>query len=171
MSNARGTINQIVDDIVKDAQQDLENVVEYVAKQVRNDWSRMAYWVMDKYYDDYRYTTKKYKRTFSMYNNAIVPILQKDGDGYTAGVEFDWSRMDHGDDITNSGEFWILNNFLYGYHGNENYTVPSTGKQIKRNIYQTTPSANTVLDKYYENYDRFFDQHFEYAVKRIINNK
>ena len=171
MSNARSAINQIIDDIVNDAQKDLENVVEYVAKQVRNDWSRMAQFVMDRYYDDYKYTTRRYKRTFSMYNNVITPILERDADGYTAGVEFDWSRMNHGDGITDTGEFWILNNFLYGYHGNENYTVPGTGQKIKRNIYQTTPSANTVLDRYYENYDKFLDRHFDYAVKHFVYNK
>ena len=80
-----------------------------------------------------------------------------------AGIMFDWSRMHH-EDITATGEFWIGKNFFAGYHGNENYTVPSTGKKIKRHIVFTDPPAQMILDRYYQNYDNKMDRYFYEAI-------
>ena len=164
MGNARNVVNQIVDDIVKDATKTLNNVTEYVANRVADDWERMARHVMDAYYSTE--TAGYYERTFEL-RDTVQRILEKNGDVYSAGAMFDWSRMSH-DDVTATGEFWIGKNFLYGYHGNENYTVPGTGEKIKRHIAMTSPAAQAVLDKYYENYDKRVDRYFDQAT-RIFN--
>lgn len=165
MGNARNVANQIVDDIVKDATKTLSNVSSYIAERISYDWERMARHVMDAYYSTE--TAGYYERTFSMRDNTVKRILEKNGDTYKAGAMFDWSLMSH-DDVTATGEFWIGKNFLYGYHGNENYTVPGTGEKIKRQIAMTFPSAQAVLDKYYENYDKQVDRYFNQAI-RIFN--
>ena len=165
MSNARNVVNQFVDDIVKDATKTLDNVTDYVANKAADDLVRIAHHVMDAYYSTE--TAGYYERTFSMRDNTIKRILEKGGDSYIAGAMFDWSLMDH-DDVTATGEFWIGKNFLYGYHGNENYTVPSTGEKIKRNIFKTNPPAQAVMDKYYEGYDKQVDRYFDQAI-RIFN--
>lgn len=162
MSNARNVVNQIVDDIVKDATKTLDNITEYVANKVADDWERMAHHVMDAYYSTETYGY--YGRTFSMMDNTVQRVLEKNKDGYIAGAMFDWSKMSH-NDVTATGEFWIGKNFLYGYHGNENYTVPGTGEKVKRKIAMTSPSAQSVMDKYYENYDKQVDRYFEQAIR------
>jgi hypothetical protein len=162
MSNARNVVNQIVDDIVKDATRTLDNVTEYDANRAADDWERIARHVMDAYYSTE--TAGYYERTFLMRDNTIKRILEKDGDAYKAGAMFDWSVMSHGD-VTSTGEFWIGKNFLYGYHGNENYTVPGTGEKVKRKIATTSPSAQSVLDRYYENYGKQVDRYFDQAIR------
>ena len=158
MSN---TISQIVDDIVKDATETLNNVTNYVAKNAADDWERMAKSVMDTYYDTE--TAGYYKRTDSM-RNTVKRVLSKSGNGYTAGVEFDLSRMSH-DGLSQFSEFAIFDNFMYGQHGSEDYTSPKTGKPVIRNIAFTTPFAKIVLDKYYQNYDSKVDGYFEEALR------
>ena len=162
---------EIAKDIVNSQMQVLEKTVAYMAQKTSEDWTRMAKKIMDDYYSDYRFTTMTYEQTFSMRDNVIVPVLKQTGTSWEAGVKFDYSRMSHGDDITASGEFWILNNFLYGYHGNENYTNPKTGEKIKRNIFVTSPSAKTELDKYYQNYDAQMDKYFEEGLKLAMLGK
>lgn len=158
MSNAR--INQIVDDIVQDTTKTLNKVTKYVAKRAADDWQEQGERVMDAYYSTE--TAGYYERTFELMN-TVRRVMKKSGDGYMAGVEFDWSRMYH-EDLTATGEFWIGKNFLYGYHGNENYTVPGTGKKIKRHISFTDPPAQMVLDRYYRNYDSKVDRYFYEAI-------
>ena len=158
MSNAR--INQIVDDIVQDATKTLNSVTKYVAKRVADDWQDQGKRVMDDYYSTE--TAGYYERTFELMN-TVKRVMKKSGDGYIAGVMFDWSRMYH-EDISATGEFWIGKNFLYGYHGNENYTIPSTGKKIKRKIAFTDIPAQMVLDRYYQNYDNKIDRYFYEAI-------
>lgn len=155
-----GTIGQLVDDIVKDATKTLNKVTNYVAKRAADDWEHAAKSVMDDYYNTE--TAGYYERTDSL-KNTIHRVLKKSGDGYVAGVEFDWARMSH-DDVTAVGEFWIGKNFLYGYHGNENYTVPTTGEKIKRKIAFTDMPAEMVLDRYYQNYDNNVDRYFYEAI-------
>lgn len=170
MSNARNVVNQIVDDIVKDATKTLESTVKYVAEMTASDWERMARHVMDAYYSDYSETTGRYERTFSMRDNVIERVLRKDGDGYVAGIKFDPSRMNHGD-LSQFREYDIWENFMYGQHGNEDYTTPKTKQQITRNVHFTTPYAKAVLDKYYGTYDRKVDKYFEEGLKRAMLGK
>lgn len=153
----------IIDDIVKDAEETLNNVTRYVATRVADDWEDKAKSVMDAYYSTE--TAGYYNRTDSL-RNTVQRVLKPGGDGYTAGVEFDVSRMSH-DGLSQFSEFAIFDNFMYGQHGNEDYTSPKTGEQVIRNIAFTTPFAKIVLDKYYQNYDSNVDAYFEEA-KRIF---
>lgn len=162
MNNIRNVTKNIANDIVSDQKQILEQAIAYMAQKTSEDWTRVAKKVMDDYYADYDKTTQRYKQTFSM-RDTVVPVLKRTSDGFEAGVEFDFERMSH-QDITDTGEYWILNNFMYGYHGNENYTLPD-GTKILRNIYRTTPHAKFILDEYYKNYDSQMDQYFDEGVK------
>ena len=161
MSNARNVVNQIVDDIVQDATKTLNNITKYVAGRVADDWEEKARHVMDAYYSTE--TAGYYERTFEL-RDTVKRVMKKSGDRYTAGVEFDPSRMNH-NGLSQFSEFAIMDNFMYGQHGNEDYTSPKTGKQITRNIVFTTPYARIVLDKYYQNYDSKINQYFEEAVR------
>lgn len=154
-------ISQLVDDIVKDATETLNNVTNHVAKKVADDWEDKAKHVMDAYYNTE--TAGYYERTGSL-RNTINRVLRQSGDGYVAGVEFDLSRMSH-DGLSQFSEFAIFDNFMYGQHGNEDYTVPKTKEQVVRNIAFTTPFAKIVLDKYYQNYDNKVDAYFEDALR------
>ena len=160
MSNA---VNQIVDDIIKDTTKTLNKATWYVAQRVADDWEEKARHVMDAYYSTD--TAGYYERTFSLENTVERVLKRKDKNGYNvAGVRFNTSRMNH-DGLSQFSEFAIMDNFMYGQHGNEDYTSPRTGKQIMRNISFTTPYARIVLDKYYQSYDGKIDQYFTEAFK------
>jgi hypothetical protein len=158
MSNV---VNQIVDDIVKDTTKTLNNATRYVANRTADDWEQKAKSVMDAYYSTE--TAGYYERTLSL-RDTVNKIFKKNNGGYIAGVMFDPSRMSH-DGLSQFSEFAIMDNFMYGQHGNEDYTIPKTGKQITRNISFTTPYARITLDKYYQNYDSKVDQYFEEAFR------
>ena len=150
----------IIDDIVKDAEETLNNVTRYVATRVADDWENKAKSVMDAYYSTE--TAGYYNRTDSL-RNTIKRVFDQGGSGYTAGVEFDVSRMGH-DGLSQFSEFAIFDNFMYGQHGSEDYTSPKTGNHIVRNIAFTSPFAKIVLDKYYQNYGGKVDAYFEEAL-------
>ena len=160
MGNARNIINEFVDDVVKDTTKTLNNVSEYIAEKAADDWERIANSVMDDYYATK--TLGYYERTDSM-RNIVQRVFEKNNGRYTAGVMFDVSRMDHGN-MPKFSEFAIFDNFMYGQHGNEDYTVPTTREVIQRNIAFTTPYARIVMDKYYQNYNNQLDKYFNIAI-------
>lgn len=152
------TIGQLVDDIVKDTTKRLNKVTWYVAGRVADDWEEKAKYVMDAYYSTD--TAGYYDRTFELRNTIEKVLKRKNRNGYNvAGVRFNTHWMSH-EGLSQFSEFAIMDNFMYGQHGNEDYTNPKTGKQTTRNIAFTTPYARTVLDKYYQNYDGKIDQYF-----------
>jgi hypothetical protein len=78
--------------------------------------------------------------------------------GYQAGVIFDEesvaSKMKHsvkGNDFT---EWDIVEDFLWGVHGNES-------------VYTTTPSAGLALYDYINSYKTRFDKHYKDACKKF----
>ena len=161
---------EIAKDIVNSQMQVLEKTVAYMAKKTSEDWTRAAIKVMDAYYFDYDHTGKYYKQTFSMRNNVIVPVLKQTGTNWEAGVEFDYTRMGHGN-MPQFREYDIFENFMYGQHGNEDYTVPNTNKEITRKIHFTTPYARMVLDKYYDDYGKTMDKYFDEGLKLAMLGK
>lgn len=172
MSKFNSLAKQIADDLIRDQKKRVERVVEYVAQRVSEDWEREARRVMDAYYVDYK--SDLYDRTNEL-RNIIVPVKTRSGDIYTVGVEFDPSLMNH--NLTTKknsafggmglsdriGEEDIFKNFMYGAHGNEDYTT-STGKHITRDIHFTSPSPMEMLDNYYKNYDSRFDHFWKEAL-------
>lgn len=160
MSN---TLNQIVDDITKDATNRLNRAVRHIATSAKKDWVEIAKSVMDQYYFDYAETTMRYNSTFSMYNDLIVPIFWKKDSNYNIGIRFYPSKMNHGA-LPMFSEEAIFENFMSGAHGNTRYA----GVENARKIAMTSPSAQSVLDKYYANYDKQIDKYFEEG-KRYFN--
>lgn len=160
MSNA---ISQIADDIVRDATNRLNKAVRHIATSAHKDWKDIAKSVMDQYYYDYAETTMRYNSTFSMYDSLIVPIFWKKSSNYNIGIRFYPSRMSHGN-LKMFNEEAIYENFMSGAHGNTRYA----GVENARKIAVTAPSAQSVLDKYYENYDKQIDKYFEEG-KRYFN--
>jgi hypothetical protein len=77
--------------------------------------------------------------------------------GYQAGVIFDEeklaSQMKHSVKGENFTEWDIVQNFLWGVHGNED-------------VYTTIPSASVVLNDYINNYKSQFDKHYRNACKK-----
>ena len=153
-------IDELVNNVVKDNVNKLEHIVAFVATSVKYDWEREARRVLDDYYSDSSELTGRYKRTDELMKNVVVPVLETSGNNYIAGIKFDPSRMNH-DDAFQFGEYGIWLNFLYGRHGTEDYTSPLTGDYVRRNIHFTTPYARSVLDKYYDNYDKKIDEFFK----------
>lgn len=160
MSN---TLGQLVDDIVKDATNRLNRAVRHIATSAKKDWVEIAKTVMDQYYFDYAETTMRYNSTFSMYSDLIVPIFWKRDSNYNIGIRFYPSKMNHGA-LPMFSEEAIYENFMSGAHGNTRYA----GVENARKIAMTSPSAKSVLDKYYANYDKQIDKYFEEG-KRYFN--
>ena len=81
------------------------------------------------------------------------------GFGYQAGVLFDESyfskKMRHSVKGNNFTEWDIVEDFLWGVHGNESVAT-------------TTPSAGLVLYEYLNSYKPIFDMHYNNACKKFI---
>lgn len=81
--------------------------------------------------------------------------------GYQAGVLFDEdyfnneSGMKHSVKGSNFTEWDIVEDFLWGVHGNES-------------VYTTTPSAGYVLAQYIDTYQSRFDKHYKDACRKFI---
>ena len=163
MSNVHNIANQIVNDIINDTKNRLNRAVRHIATSARRDWVDIAKSVMDQYYYDYAETTMRYNGTFSMYNDLIVPIFWKKDSNYNIGIRFYPSKMSHGN-LKMFNEEAIYENFMSGAHGNTKYA----GAENARKIFVTTPSAQSVLDEYYFNYDVQIDKYFEEG-KRYFN--
>lgn len=79
--------------------------------------------------------------------------------GYQAGVLFDEERllekakMHHSVMGPNFEEWYIVENFLSGVHGNDD-------------VHITTPSADMILDKYIYSYHTSFDKHYNNALNK-----
>jgi hypothetical protein len=157
MSNV---VDKIVEDITNDAKNTLNRVTRHIASRVADDWLIKAVSVMDDYYADYSETTMRYKRTYSLFNDSIVPVFWKKNGMYTAGIKFNPNAMDH-DVLPMFNEESIWENFMSGAHGNTAYA----GVKNARKIFTTTPSAQSVLDDYYNNYDKKLDEYFDEAVR------
>ena len=160
MGNTKNFVYQITDDIVRDATNRLNRAVRHIATKAHRDWVNIGRSVMDQYYMDYAETTMRYKSTFSMYNNLIVPIFWKKNSNYNIGIRFYPNRMDHGT-LPMFTEDAIFENFMSGAHGNTKYA----GVANARKIFTTTPSAQSILDNYYANYDKYIDKYFEEGKK------
>jgi hypothetical protein len=156
-------ISQIADDIFKDANNRLNRAVRHIATNAYKDWKEKAQSVMDQYYYDYANTTMRYVSTYSMYNDLIVPIFWKKDRNYNIGIRFYPGKMNHGE-MPMFSEEAIYENFMSGAHGNSKYA----GKENVRKIFVTTPSAESVFDDYYMNYDKQIDKYFEEG-KRYFN--
>lgn len=157
MSN---TIDQIAKDILKDANNRLNRAVRHIATSAYKDWLNISKSVMDQYYYDYAETTMRYDSTFSMYNDLIVPIFWKKNSNYNIGIRFYPNKMNHGK-LPMFNEESIFSNFMSGAHGNTKYD----GVENVRKIFVTSPSPRSVLDSYYENYDKQIDKYFEEGKK------
>lgn len=89
--------------------------------------------------------------------NAAIGVCDKLGDlYYHAGVLFSEknlaSKMRHAIKGKNFTEWDIVEDFLWGVHGNDN-------------VYTTTPSAGWVLYEYLNSYKTRFDMHYKNACK------
>lgn len=162
MVHYKDVAREIAKDIIKDQKNKMQQAVEYVAQKTRDDWERMAHRVMDSYYSDY--DPKFYDRTDEL-RNIIIPVFKQNGNAYVAGMEFDYSRMDHSM-LPQFSEYSIFENFMYGAHGNEDYTT-SIGKKITRDIHFTHPNARQILDNYYNNYDSKIDLFWKEALLQL----
>lgn len=163
MVHYKDVAREIATDIVKDSKKRAQQAIDYVAQQIRDDWEQQAHRVMDAYYSDYR--SDLYDRTDEL-KNIIVPVFNQKGNSYVVGVEFDYSRMDHGV-LPKFNEYSIFENFMYGAHGNEDYTVSSSGRKITRDIHFTHPHARQILDNYYNNYDAKFERFWKEALLKF----
>ena len=175
MVHYKDVASEIANDIVKDVKKRAMQAIEYVAQQIRDDWEQQARRVMDAYYSDY--DPKSYDRTNEL-RNIIVPVFNKNGDSYEVGIEFDPTLMNHNlmtKSVSAFGETGFTNriteedifkNFMYGAHGNEDYTN-AAGKKVKREIHFTSPSPMQMLDNYYYNYDSKFERFWKEALLKF----
>jgi hypothetical protein len=73
----RNVAKKFAEDITNDAKNTLSRITRHIANKVATDWYNMAVNVMDDYYGDYSQTTMTYKRTYSLFNDSIVPVFWK----------------------------------------------------------------------------------------------
>lgn len=152
--------DKIAADIANDARNTLNRITRHMASRAADDWMQKATSVMDDYYGDYSQTTMRYNRTYSLFSDAIVPVFWKKNHMYTVGIKFSPGQMDHGA-MPAFNEDAIFENFMSGAHGNTKYN----GVENARKIFTTSPSAKSVLDAYYDNYDKKLDGFFNEAVR------
>jgi hypothetical protein len=151
-------VGKFVDAIIKDNEDTLNNIVDFMATMIKIDWQCKVDEVLDNYYQDHLNGNRyKNKRTKSLYNDVTLPICNKIGSSYVTGVMFFPDLMSHSP-LKQFNEEGIFENFMTGAHGNVPYTMPGTGEKIERKIHYTSPSAQSILDKYYNDYDKKIDE-------------
>ena len=158
-------IDKLVDAVVDEARETMNNIVATVAVMTKYDWEIKVSQVMDGYYNDHvKGNRYRNKRTKSLRNDLMRASTRHVGNQYFVSIELDPSRMNHSP-IPQFTEEAIFENFMDGAPGTVPYTMPGTGEKIERKIHYTTPSPQSVLDSYYENYDEKIDEFYRIAQK------
>ena len=70
MVHYKDVAREIASDIVKDSKKRVQQTIEYVAQQIRDDWEQQARRVMDAYYADYK--SDAYDRTNELRDRKSV---------------------------------------------------------------------------------------------------
>ena len=178
IQNETPRLNDIMQEVSKKIQQDAIYKTKSVIDQFYQDYSPKVYIRVD----DYRATPSKRRdkkgnrlvrkrdRNVSLRSavtkdwNSDEPAIgvcrPLDGIlGWEAGVLFDesyfQSHMKHSYKGSNFTEWDIVEDFLWGVHGNENVAT-------------TEPSAGYELYEFIENYRPRFDQHYKDACQKFI---
>ena len=178
-------LNNIMQEVAKKIQGDMVEVTYSAIDNFYQDYAPMVYIRTDDYKKKHnnkrnkkgQFTRKnsgmEYKRgrdvslmsaikTMEASGQPAIGICRPlDGDlfGYQAGVIFDESyfekRMLHSVKGSGFTEWDIVEDFLWGVHGNES-------------VHITEPSAGLLLHDYVESYKPRFDKHYNDACKKFI---
>ena len=158
MAKVNRTIDEAIDELMKNYESALKEAVEYASNKAVEDIYKQSMSCLEQYYDSYDPTS--YERTDTLWH-AIVPYLEpikhtKDGFISSVGVVYDPSRIDGvyfgSKKYSPTDGAWILDNYLCGVH-------PATdGSSISGEAFyyeivdsvSPTDSMRTYLDKYAE---------------------
>lgn len=154
------SLNWMLKNIITDVRKTTKSALEYAGKKVSDDLGQMAYFALDRYYQEYTKPPRVYKRTNELRDHSYYKVNNRDGFRLTAGVIFDPSMMHHeklgykakrdsdGNIMRDSEgkaivedyitEYEIFSNFLEGIHG-----WPGLYDGINR---------ENFMDKYYDSY-------------------
>lgn len=179
----------LADTIIKDQTPRLKKVMGRVVRDFRLDFAKLTIKLVDAYYDAYvpEYYIRLYekKRGFkskkiqpkphegdiSLHKaiedamHSLNPLVSfagaKDGTDYTyiGGIAFDESYFNANMQHSGSGidEFDIVKNFLFS---------DESGRGNHPNM-QRAPSASSMLDNYFQNYDIILRKHYNDALRKF----
>lgn len=177
-------LNNIMQEVAKKIQGDVVAVTYSAIDMFYQDYSPEVYIRTDDYKKRHNNQRKKngqfrqkksameYKRGRDVSLKSAIKTMEASGQpaigvcrpldgifGYQAGVVFDESyfekRMLHSVKGSNFTEWDIVEDFLWGVHGNES-------------VHTTDPSAGWALYEYIDSYKPRFDKHYNDACKKFI---
>ena len=182
IQNETPRLNNIMQDVSKNIQKDTIQKTKDVVDKFYQDYTSEQGRVYIRV-DEYRTTPSKRRnkngnrlvrkrdRNVSLRSAILNGMMSNDEGavgvcrpldgilGWQAGVLFDESyfqrHMKHSDKGKNFTEWDIVEDFLWGVHGNES-------------IYTTDPSAGYELYEFIETYKSKFDKHYNNACKKFM---
>lgn len=124
------TIDQAIDELVKDYKRVAERAAKYATKKMKDDIFSRSLKILQKYYDNYtRYTgqPKSYDRTYRL-QDSFVPFSNvttyNDKILCSMGIIYDYARLDgyyYGSkQYQPTDSEWIVDNYLSGIHPTTN---------------------------------------------------
>lgn len=131
----RQSLDGIINNITTDIRKRTKAALEYAGQKISGDFAVMAYLALDNYYREYE--PEFYKRTYQLMNNSYYKVNKRTGFKIDAGIMFDPDLMNH----SHKGipEVGILENFMYGIHGNPN-------------VYESSIDYRHEMDLFYIDY-------------------
>ena len=130
------SLNRILNNIITDVRKTTKSALEYAGKRISDDFGKMAYFALDRYYSEYTKPPRIYDRTDELLKNSCYKVNQRTGFSLKAGIKFDENMMNH--PKAGIPEYAILENFMVGIHGFDG-------------VYDSIDRRN-VMDKYYNSY-------------------
>ena len=156
MANQRITLNEAIDELMKNYENALKEAVEYASNEAVKDIYKQSMSCIEQYYESYEPTS--YNRTDYLWN-AVLPYVEpikntKDGLKSAVGVLYDPSRLENvyygSKKYSPVDGAWILENYLNGIHpATDGSTIP--GEAFYYEIVDTvspTEKMKSYLDQY-----------------------
>ncbi len=172
----------------------IDNVEDAVAStsvalrdEMKKDFEKVARESVDKYYEYQNGGYTKRGRQYRLYNiYQVHATSRRKGDGYIVktslifdsdtleGVYKSHSKKHQGEGSWASGgnveAEYVFKNFFAGEHPWTN-GYPRTADTLEyRLIKGAEPSPRRTLDKYFENYERILNRHFNEILSRLLKS-
>ena len=142
----RQSLNGIAESISTDIRKRTKAALEYAGQKISGDFAEMAYLALDNYYREYE--PDFYKRTYQLMNNSYYKVNQRNGFSISAGIIFNPELMSH----PHKGipEVGILENFMYGIHGNPNVYEYSIDYRHEMDLFYIDYHNSSKAYKYFK---------------------
>lgn len=156
MAKTNRTLNEAIDELMKNYESALKEAVEYASNKAVEDIYKQSINCLEQYYDNYEPTS--YERTDYLWR-AILPYAEtiqhtKDGIMSRVGVAYDSAQLDGvyngSKQYSPTDGAWILDNYLRGIHPATDGS-PVVGEAFYyENVDSVSPTdtMNDYLNKY-----------------------